>query len=185
MYRTRVVTRYPCIMIISHLDALNPAACHRPVPSCTIFSRSGLPQGRRPRPPCACPASSFTGALRHKNRKCNTAVARRPDAACKSGMARVLDATRREPRRRELVSRGEWDASVLHAVGALGNSSRLLPRLPPLSRLQLPPTCSVWSVPQRGFERRRFIGGGWREKFGITPGTSLEFVYRAEKKGTE
>lgn len=33
----RVVGRYPCIMIISHLDTLNPAPCHGPVASCTIF----------------------------------------------------------------------------------------------------------------------------------------------------
>lgn len=67
-YRTRVVARYPCIMIISHLDALNPAACHRPVPSCTIFfrlARSNLLQSRHRR--CrALQVFSFTSTLRCK-----------------------------------------------------------------------------------------------------------------------
>lgn len=72
-YRTRVVARYPCIMIISHLDALNPAACHRPVPSCTIFfrlARSNLLQSRH-RCCRASLASSFTSTLRCKpSRRC-------------------------------------------------------------------------------------------------------------------
>jgi hypothetical protein len=60
------VARYPCIMIISHLDALNPAACHRPVPSCTIFFRLDLSTLPRPRlllPSPSC-SPSFTGTLR-------------------------------------------------------------------------------------------------------------------------
>lgn len=67
-------------MIISHLDALNPAACHRPVPSCTIFfrlARSNLLQSRHRR--CrASLASSFTSTLRCKpSRRCKHGSYRR------------------------------------------------------------------------------------------------------------
>lgn len=122
IYRTRVVTRYPCIMIISHLDALNPAACHRPVPSCTIFfqlARSNLPEGRRRR---ASLASSFTGAL-----QCN----HRDDVTRKllairftSRLTREeVDSLEPDANRWELVSREkQWDVS--HAAGMLGNSWR-------------------------------------------------------------
>lgn len=134
-------------MIISHLDALNPAACQRPVPSCTIFSRSGLPQGRRPRPPCACPASSFTGALRHKHRtRCNTAITRRPTRSLPhlgplaSARADGYDANRNNERERER-------ARLARRTGRMQQSRRSeIPRttfIPPLSRLQLPPICSL------------------------------------------
>lgn len=79
-YRTRVVARYPCIMIISHLDALNPAACHRPVPSCTIFFRLARsnPLQSRHRSCRASLASSFTNTLRCKpSRRCKHGSYRR------------------------------------------------------------------------------------------------------------
>lgn len=52
-----MVAWYPCIMIISHLDTRDPAPCHRPVASCTIFFCRALfhPASRQlpepPRPP--------------------------------------------------------------------------------------------------------------------------------------
>lgn len=58
----RVVARYPCIMIISHLDTLNPAPCHRPVASCTIFLCLALfhpARHRSPRPPQPTFTASF------------------------------------------------------------------------------------------------------------------------------
>lgn len=79
-YRTRVVARYPCIMIISHLDALNPAACHRPVPSCTIFFRLARSKLLQSRHRCcrSSLASSFTGTLRCKrSRRCKHGSYRR------------------------------------------------------------------------------------------------------------
>lgn len=63
----RVVARYPCIMIISHLDTLNPAPCHRPVASCTIFLCLALfhpARHRLPRPQPTFTASFLRSSLR-------------------------------------------------------------------------------------------------------------------------
>lgn len=67
MDRVRVVARYPCIMIISHLDTLNPASCHRPVPSCTIFFCLALSHPPRQQLPPRRPAS-FTAVLQFNAR---------------------------------------------------------------------------------------------------------------------
>lgn len=57
----RVVARYPCIMIISHLDTLNPAPCHRTVASCTIFLCLALFHPARHRLPR--PQPTFTASF--------------------------------------------------------------------------------------------------------------------------
>lgn len=59
----RVVGRYPCIMIISHLDTLNPAPCHRPVASCTIFFCLALFHPPRRQFPMPRPPPTFTASF--------------------------------------------------------------------------------------------------------------------------
>lgn len=74
----RVVARYPCIMIISHLDTLNPAPCHRPVASCTIFLCLALfhpARHRSPRPPQPTFTASF---LLRSNLRSNPSLTRLP-----------------------------------------------------------------------------------------------------------
>lgn len=74
----RVVARYPCIMIISHLDTLNPAPCHRPVASCTIFLCLALfhpARHRSPRPPQPTFTASF---LLRSNLRSNPSPTRLP-----------------------------------------------------------------------------------------------------------
>lgn len=63
MDKIRVVALYPCIMIISHLDTLNPASCHRPVVPCTIFFCLAVARPACRQLPPRRRLASFTGVL--------------------------------------------------------------------------------------------------------------------------
>lgn len=110
----RVVARYPCIMIISHLDTLNPAPCHRPVASCTIFLCLALfhpARHRSPRPPQPTFTASF---LLRSNLRFNLSPTRLPRLLSEIEKSRPLASD-------ELVS--------LFQVGNVVEGNSILPRV--------------------------------------------------------